>query len=95
MPAGIGARSQRFTFDDEALVCAHPERIHLQVESFSIDREREVNVALLVEPERHAGQLRLYQRAVSVLAGLPLGSVTAEVVFIRRRQRVILPFLTA
>ncbi len=47
------------------------------------------------EAERHAGQLRLYQRAVSVLAGLPLGSVTAEVVFIRRRQRVILPFLTA
>ena len=46
---------------------------------------------LAVEAGRHAGQLRLYQRAVAVLAGIPPGAVAAEIVFTSRRQRISLP----
>ena len=50
---------------------------------------------LAAEGERHAGQLRLYQRAVAVLTGLPVAAVEAQVVFTEPRRRVILPLLTA
>ena len=50
---------------------------------------------LAVAAERHAGQMRLYQRAVSVLTGVPLAAVEAQVVFTQPRRRVILPPLTA
>ena len=50
---------------------------------------------LRAEGERHAGQLRLYQRAVAVLTGLPAAAVQAQVVFTEPRRRVILPPLPA
>lgn len=50
---------------------------------------------LAAEGARHAGQLRLYQRAIAVLAGLPASAVEAEVVFTQARRRVRLPPLAA
>jgi ATP-dependent helicase/nuclease subunit A len=49
---------------------------------------------LAAEGERHAGQLRLYQRAVAVLTGLRPAAVEAQVVFTHPRQRVVLPPLS-
>jgi ATP-dependent helicase/nuclease subunit A len=41
--------------------------------------------------ERHGGQLQVYRRAVSQLAGLPLRAVACELVLVRRLVRVTVP----
>jgi len=56
---------------------------------FKTDRlEREADVVAAVA--RHAGQLKLYRRVAARLAGLAEDAVACELVFTRRRRRVLL-----
>ena len=68
--------------------------VHATVFDFKTDRIPPA-ADLAAEAGRHAGQLRLYQRAIAVLAGLPPAAVEAQVVFTHPRRRVVLPPLPA
>lgn len=60
------------------------------VSDFKTDRLGE-EVGLADAAARHAGQLNLYRKVVAVLASIPVENVKCELVFTRRRERVVVP----
>jgi len=63
------------------------------VVDFKTDR-LEADIDWAQAAARHAGQLNLYRRVVSILTGIPLIQVRCELVFTQRRQSVPVPFQT-